>query len=372
MNRVFAFAKLDVTSSLPWKISYKRGVAAGASAALFAEFKFDDKTIRSYNSCILTSFISTPDRESKVEVSEFYSKSSKGILDFYQGTTATSGLVYDVMKQYDSSIDGGYLNSDLTIPFAPGAYRIGFFSFVFSSCTPYISAIDDITIVQYDTGSLPPDPSSRIGGNNYPEFRTYKVDTRFSPIGYNPIASGSVAQVSGTADRYSGEIFGVSPVIRGWKYGLASGFPTNSKAVFRRERYGHLRDMLEQRPYTKFVAVSTSPTDELAIKSVEANEEVDSRSTLPTQAGSVGPGPVSVAFVQQEYVPSGERGIGEIVTRGVNPYYTVSQNLSSAATSSLPYFDGVARHRTDAEFGLAASISTTTLTSDPNGNFTAE
>jgi hypothetical protein len=41
--------------------------------------------------------------------------------------------------------------------------------------------------------------------------------------------------------------------IRGWHYGLLSAIKTKSKVVFRRNKYGQLRDMLEQRPYTKFL-----------------------------------------------------------------------------------------------------------------------
>lgn len=46
--------------------------------------------------------------------------------------------------------------------------------------------------------------------------------------------------------------YGVGSVSRGWKYGLLNAFPVYSKAIFRRERYGHFRDMLEQRLYSKF------------------------------------------------------------------------------------------------------------------------
>lgn len=40
--------------------------------------------------------------------------------------------------------------------------------------------------------------------------------------------------------------------IRGWKYGVENGFPIYSDCVFRSNSYGQFRDMLEQRPYTKF------------------------------------------------------------------------------------------------------------------------
>lgn len=40
--------------------------------------------------------------------------------------------------------------------------------------------------------------------------------------------------------------------IDGWKYGLYSGLPSYSTAVYRAKKYGQFRDRLEQRLYTKF------------------------------------------------------------------------------------------------------------------------
>lgn len=40
--------------------------------------------------------------------------------------------------------------------------------------------------------------------------------------------------------------------IRGWRYGVASGFPLYTSCVFRSSRYGQFRDMMEQRKTTKF------------------------------------------------------------------------------------------------------------------------
>ena len=46
---------------------------------------------------------------------------------------------------------------------------------------------------------------------------------------------------------------GYGSKIRGWKYGITSGFEVNPKCVFRRDRFGHFRDMLEQRPLSKLL-----------------------------------------------------------------------------------------------------------------------
>ena len=87
--------------------------------------------------------------------------------------------------------------------------------------------------------------------------------------------------------------------IEGWKYGLKSGYPTSSRMVLSRNHHGYMRDVLEQRPFTKYV--------------------VD---------GKVEASPVYVKFMLPD------------------PHDTDSSNLHYEATSSLPYFDGTPRNRT--------------------------
>lgn len=93
------------------------------------------------------------------------------------------------------------------------------------------------------------------------------------------------------------------PIIRGWKYGVLSGLPTFSRMYFKRNRYGQLRDMLEQRPFARYF------TGKINLK-----------------------GPIEVRFVDS-------------AGNTTNPENTSSQNLSLEATSSLPYFDGIERNR---------------------------
>lgn len=45
--------------------------------------------------------------------------------------------------------------------------------------------------------------------------------------------------------------------INGWKYGIYDALPRNSFGFWRRSRFGHFRDMLEQRVFTKYYDVST-------------------------------------------------------------------------------------------------------------------
>lgn len=130
----------------------------------------------------------------------------------------------------------------------------------------------------------------RAGHNHQPVFRNVEF----------------VDQFGGTTYSYS-----FSPTIRGWKYGVANALPLNSTAVYRRGRYGQHRDMLEQRLYTKFYQY----------ESVEGVKSIGQLSPV-----------VTVSFVDSQ-------------GNTTRPENTWSQNLSFEVTSSLPYFDGVARNR---------------------------
>jgi hypothetical protein len=107
-----------------------------------------------------------------------------------------------------------------------------------------------------------------------------------------------------TADNRASDAV-VAPTIRGWRHGLISGIATNTKMYWRRSRYGQVRDMLEQRPNTKFLS----------------NKRVTSS-------------PITVRFVHES---------GFLTA----PEETWSSNLSFEATSSMPYFDGYSRNRDD-------------------------
>ena len=89
--------------------------------------------------------------------------------------------------------------------------------------------------------------------------------------------------------------------IRGWKYGILNGLPQNSRAIFRYDHFGHFRDMLEQRPYSKYYTT------------------MDENNNIVTPIISTSP--VSVKFSE------------------IDPESTFSSNVSTEATSSLPYFD---------------------------------
>jgi len=305
-----SIAVVDITSSNPWKFQYDRAVHADPSDFLFTYFA----AIPGYSSNDFPVF-AIP-------------------IDIVAGNNPAGGPNSIVtMSQY--------VYPQL-IP--PGPYRIGFayiktapiFSSVGNTGIIDRAFIDNITVKQVDivnTASLAvPDKNSfKYGCNNYPHFRKTEVDNR-----YFPIFPFTETVVSGTAQAYSSYQFGLSPIIRGWKYGLYSGLNTHSRATFRRDRFGQFRDMLEQRIYTKFINDNFTPFGDTAT----SGNKITLKEYKP---GELGFAPVSVNFVKQDYKRD-SRGIGEIYLVPVDPATTNSQNLSTEVTSSLPYFDGVARN----------------------------
>ena len=116
-------------------------------------------------------------------------------------------------------------------------------------------------------------------------------------------------QILKPTDNYNSfSLMSSQPQYRGWKYGIANVAPMNTSAVYRWNRYGQFRDMLEQRKDTRVF---------------------DNESSKPLESAVV------VRFV--------DRLSGAIT----NPESTQSQNLSSFVTSSMPYFDGLTKNRSD-------------------------
>lgn len=111
----------------------------------------------------------------------------------------------------------------------------------------------------YDAGAgLPPfgfapgdsfEGQSRLGS-----FSGFNQYTGYAAVfGINPQARYKILDGSGTLTSAGAWNFYASYCleIRGWKYGLYSGIKTKIGATYRRNHYGHFRDILEQRPYTK-------------------------------------------------------------------------------------------------------------------------
>lgn len=339
---------VDITSSYPWFLKYKRGVACHQTDGLVVYF---------------SGIPGIPSGE--------YDSTGLGVIvpveTIVGGGTGTTGAgsAQDIglITQYDSRVQGvgdneitGYNAPANPTPFSPGSYRLVFAYVISGGSTtigdPSVAAIDDLQIVQLKENAFSPDlDRQKLGCNNYPHFRKYACDPRF-----NPIASGYPTQVSGSANNYQGFNFGVSPVIRGWKYGLVSGFPTYSKAVFRRDRFGQFRDMLEQRHNTKFIKSSVSYfSDEAITKSGVSKTDTGGGQSnggkVMTFPISIPKPAVEVKFVKQKF-DIDKKGIGKIYVETVSASGTVSMNLSTEVTSSQPYFDGQVKLR-ESQLGIS-------------------
>jgi hypothetical protein len=140
--------------------------------------------------------------------------------------------------------------------------------------------------------------TSLLGTGHFAEFRNVE--------GPHPDGKG----INGVDN----SVFCYSPVIRGWKYGVYSGLPTFSKAYWRKGRFGQNRDMLEQRPYSKFY------------------ESPENNPSEPNFQPGVKEAVVTVKFMS----PDG---------RLTDPINTWSSNVDFECTSSFPYIEGVPTNR---------------------------
>jgi hypothetical protein len=329
-------ASLDITSSLPWSLKYDRCIAASSSDALYVYF---------------SGIPGTPTHQLADKSDE---------VSLLIESLSSEHPNYGILSTYDT-LKNGFWGSVGEQLFPPGEWQL---NFKFSRQGGASSGFDRAAIdnIEIDLYSLEPDTTGqKIGGNNYPKFRTVRLDGR-----PNPTFSDSSIEVDYSKNIYKSYIFGISPVIRGWKYGLYSGLPMNSKSIFRRERFGQFRDMLEQRQYTKFIKVSTSPVDDEATSQGLFNKQIQSTLTKSSEIGALGPAVAEVKFVRQRYTVD-DRGIGKIYSESVDPLLTVSQNLSTEVTSSVPYVDGIARHRQESDFSPFSNSTLTSLSISPSG-----
>jgi hypothetical protein len=131
--------------------------------------------------------------------------------------------------------------------------------------------------------------------------------------------------------------FVTSPIVRGWKYGIYDGMPRYSGAIFRRDKFGQLRDMLEQRQFAKYIDdIQNAPFRRYDYP----NETPAFTPNLPpTQGNTIPESPVSVSFVEPQIIDN------KLVYTTIAALDSQASNLSLSCTSSLPYFDGLARNR---------------------------
>lgn len=376
-----SFMALDITSSCPWTLNFSFSMVTDDPGDYFKAYFSASPGFRSQASSAgfgaggpvlieTNDNVDSPffiDPNFPITQTELTGTVRPGSSDVTGGTY--SWMTHGSYTGYGAM---GYPGSE-EYPLPSGEYRL-VFQYEYagigpSANQPYFVAVDNLEFYVYDASSFPADTSKKtMGGNNYPHFRKVVVDNRADPTYRVATASWDETEVQNrTSDIYKGLNFGVSPVIRGWKYGLYNGLPTNSKAVFRRDKFGQFRDMLEQRVYTKFINTGLSPTDKKATTVVDAsnssstlgyNEEVDSRWNVSGGGNTLGASAVSVRFVKEQY-RANANGIGDIYTVNVLPKETVSQNLSTEVTSSVPYFDGIAKHRQESEIAQFVNTNLT-------------
>ena len=321
-------AILEVTSSNPWYFTYDRIVAADPSDYLVSYF---------------AGYPGNPSEN----------------LPF---------VPFDIVVGQNPAIGPNFVigvkNYEYPYVIPPGEYRLNF-SYVKNGTGPTSTGLIDrafiknlslkvVNICKYPELAKPDLSSPIMGGNNYPKFRKLTADDRSRFY----IKSKSY-DVKKSARQYASNVFGISPIIRGWRYGLSNGFPEHTKAIFRRDRYGQLRDMLEQRKYTKCVGEPFS----FDSPATTVNDKTKSDPVTFT----VTPPPVSVNFVKQN-LSVNSKGIGKILLTPVSPEETYSQNLSTEVTSSLPYFDFQVRSRENQSNGSVAGASVFSLAVDALGN----
>ncbi len=214
--------------------------------------------------------------------------------------TFYSNLTKDLFQRAFSNVHAAfgkyqlYEYDDLSI-------ELGDFSGSHSSCKRFLASEGYITNTKFGTGYVP---------LKKPEFIKF-----FFGIG-NGIGTYDNGHVRGR--QFIGSTSETTADIRGWRYGMMNAFPMYSTSIFRRDRYGHFRDMLEQRPDTKYYI------DDVVRES-----------------------PVQIRFYDRE---------GNLT----DSLLTLSSNLSIEATSSFPYTDGIARNRGAIDYA-AANISSMVL-----------
>lgn len=180
----------------------------------------------------------------------------------------------------------------------------------------------------YATSSMPIDDANRFLFGFGDRNTCYQIDNgngTSTLLGTNHLADhrdveGPHPDGTVTISDYSNFVY--SPVIRGWKYGVYNGNPAYSKAYWRRDRFGQFRDMLEQRPFTKYYQAPESRSSILDRASNNGDVQI------PNFRQGVQPAAITVNFIDPA---SG---------RSTSPDNTWASNLHFECTSSLPFFDG--------------------------------
>jgi len=136
---------------------------------------------------------------------------------------------------------------------------------------------------------------------------------------------------------FSGADHWISPILRGWKYGLIDANPRYTSTIFRRDKFGQFRDMLEQR-YSATTVTDPVSAPTYYFGTLEESSAV-SKGQLTENISYSPEYAVNVSFIKQELIG------GQLIFSAQLPEDTQSSNLSTYMTSSLPFFDGISKNR---------------------------
>ena len=118
---------------------------------------------------------------------------------------------------------------------------------------------------------------------------------------------------------------------RGFKHGIMNTPPIKPSNIYRKNHYGHFRDMLEQAPETYYDVDLSNP---------ENLSPAHPSNTAISGEYDFQDGPVKIIFVSRQ---GSDRYQASPV--GVDPEATNTQNLSIFATSSMPFVEGASHER---------------------------
>jgi hypothetical protein len=146
----------------------------------------------------------------------------------------------------------------------------------------------------------------------------YDVNRLLFQVGYNYIRvnRGQITEINEAAYKGASSL----------RYGIYNIRKNRTRCIYRSDRYGQFRDMLEQRIDTKYYE-----SEMIAEKSIAAMR-------------SGGPPPDSVEGVTVFSSPVQVRFVASDGVTAISPYDTGCSNMSHEATSSLPYIEGAARN----------------------------
>jgi hypothetical protein len=354
LGEISSFA-VDITSSYAWQLSYDSIVAAPATSYLVSYF-------------------------SRVHTQTTDADYNGGYDSFERSYDTPSG---DTTYTYHDVLETRYGNGGSTSAIhtpstftsrilQPGEYRLNFAYIKPRTSTEtgidraFVTAMDVKLWDPFMTGSYTVDTTKRVGHNAEPEYRKKFVQFNMPPNDFAP----STTERDLIKERYKAKAFGLSPVIRGWKHGLYSALPVNTKTIYRRGRFGQLRDMLEQRIYTKSIGDDNTRIGD-PFGNISRYRSTTERSS--DELKGILDGPVTVKFVRRMYSIGAEdfdKNIGTIFSKVVPAEETTSHNLDHEATSSFPYFDLVARMRSEDDYSSQLGQLQLTISSDNQGNYT--